>query len=451
MRERLRSLLNHSVVRKGASLAFLLYLSPIVGMILEITLIRVFSAGAVLDSFRALLTFMLMGQGVVTSQLLKYAVIPKLAQFRSRNQDREGLVFAFYFTLQVLLILSPILFIGMVLPEQMLQFLAPGFDAEIRSQSAHMVQVATCGFALLILMGAMTAILNFHGVFWGQPVATLILNSTILIAVLCFGYRATEPSSQFVLLEAATSLGLMCMLMLMSWQCIKIWNSTTPEGKAPSLKKTLYASLIVLLPQLILVAAELIKHLSVNRVLSELGEGSIVLYMLAFKLYMVGLLPVIAVVTIIFPDFSRLKTNTDDQQLAEKIKTGSLRIFLISGVASIVVWLLAPIMIDIISYLANLDVTRRDLVVEVYRAFLIFTPFSSLCIFYMESSYAFGRKKTVLTYSVINTSIIAFLMPVFGSQGALNVVYVYTWVQATCTVFFGLALYYSLKRAPLRV
>ena len=60
MRDRLRSLLNHSVVRKGASLAFLLYLSPIVGMILEITLIRVFSAGAVLDSFRALMTFMLM-------------------------------------------------------------------------------------------------------------------------------------------------------------------------------------------------------------------------------------------------------------------------------------------------------------------------------------------------------------------------------------------------------
>ena len=82
------------MVRKGASLALLLYLSPIVGMILEITLIRVFSAGAVLDSFRALMTFMLMGQGVVTSQLLKYALIPKLAQFRARNQDREGLVFA---------------------------------------------------------------------------------------------------------------------------------------------------------------------------------------------------------------------------------------------------------------------------------------------------------------------------------------------------------------------
>ena len=69
----------------------------------------------------------------------------------------------------------------------------------------------------------------------------------------------------------------------------------------------------------------------------------------------------------------------------------------------------------------------------------------------MESSYAFGRKKIVLTYSVINTAIIAFLMPVFGSLGALNVVYVYTWVQGVCTVIFGLALYYSLKRAPARV
>ena len=397
------------------------------------------------------MTFMLMGQGVVTSQLLKYAVIPKLAQFRARNQDREGLVFAFYFTMQVLVILSPILFIGLALPEQMLQFLAPGFDADIRSQSAHMVQVATCGFALLILMGAMTAILNFHGVFWGQPVATLILNSTILLAVLCFGYTANEPSTQFLLLEAATSVGLMCMLMLMSWQCIKIWNSTAPQGEAPSLKKTLYTSLFALLPQLILVAAELGKHLSVNRVLSELGEGSIVLYMLAFKLFMVGLLPVIAGVTIIFPDFSRLKTSTDDQQLADKISKGSLRIFLLSAAASGLVWLLAPIIINIISYFAHLEVTRRDIVVEVYRAFLLFTPFSSLCIFYMESSYAFGRKKIVLTYSVINTGIIAFLMPVFGSQGALNVVYVYTWVQALCTVFFGLALYYSLKRSPLRI
>ncbi|HAG97263.1 MAG: hypothetical protein CMK83_09655 [Pseudomonadales bacterium] len=451
MRDRLRKLTSHRVVRKGASLALLLYLSPIVGMILEITLIRVFSAGAVLDSFRALMTFMLMGQGVVTSQLLKYALIPKLAQFRARNQDREGLVFAFYFTMQVLLILSPILFIGLVLPDQMLQFLAPGFDAGIRSQSAHMVQVATCGFGLLIVMGAMTAILNFHGVFWGQPVATLILNSTILIAVLCFGYRASEPSTQFQLLELATSTGLLCMLLLMSWQCMKVWLRTYPQGEAPPLKHTLYTSLLALMPQLILVAAELGKHLSVNRVLSELGEGTIVLYMLAFKLFMVGLLPVIAVVTIIFPDFSRLKTSTDDQQLAAKISNGSLRIFLLSAAASVVIWLLAPIIIDIISFFANIELTARDLVVEVYRAFLLFTPFSSLCIFYMESSYAFGRKKIVLTYSVINTAIIAFLMPVFGSLGALNVVYVYTWVQGVCTVIFGLALYYSLKRAPARV
>ena len=63
MIERLRNLHKNAVFRRSVLLAFLLYLSPVMGMILELALIRVFSAGAVLDSFRALMTFMLMGQG----------------------------------------------------------------------------------------------------------------------------------------------------------------------------------------------------------------------------------------------------------------------------------------------------------------------------------------------------------------------------------------------------
>ena len=443
--ERLRNLHKNAVFRRSVLLAFLLYLSPVMGMILELALIRVFSAGAVLDSFRALMTFMLMGQGVITAQLLKYAVIPRLAEFRAQNKDREGLIFTLYFTGIVLFILSPVFWLGMFWPEVLLIKLAPGFSDELVHQSAGLVRVTTIGFMLTTVLGSMTAVLNFYGNFWGQPLSQLILNVTLLVAVLVFGNHLSQPE-QLSLLEISVGIGLVMMFALMASQCIKVWISTAQNTVKLDLMQALALSFVTLIPQLFIITSEIIKPLSVNRALSEVGVGSIVLYLFAFKLLMIGNLPIKAIVTVLFPDYSRMNGNVESALLQKKLVNGTLKIFALMSVASFVLWFIAPYIVSMLSLFANMTNEAVSKVTGVYRILLFFAPFASLGLFYVELAFAFNEKPLMIIYSITNTALIVILLPWFIHWDIEGVAMVYSMVQGSCMLALGAALYLQIQK-----
>lgn len=434
----------NGLLRKSLILTMLLYLSPVVGMLLEIVMIRVFTAGSVLDTFRALMTFMMMGQGVITSQLLKYALVPQLAQFRVENRDREGLHFALYFTGLVVCILSPVLVVGLVWPEQLLYFFAPGLDADLITMARGLVRVTATGFILLTIVGSMSAVMNFYGVFWGQPLGQVVSNLVILLAVYCFGAHAAFPEQQFGLLEISVGLGLVLMVLLMLWQCAKVWVHTAPASSSMNFLVQFRLSLVMLLPQLVIIAAEVIKPLAVNRTLSQIGVGSIALYLLAFRLQMIGNLPAKAMTTVLFPDLSRLKSEASSVVLMKRLAQGSWQVFILTALISVLLWFCAGLVVDLIAHFGKITVQQQNTVLALYQVFLLFSPFGALGLFYMETAFAYKQTGMVLVYSVINTALIVLVLPLAIAEGTLSVAVLYTVSQGICMMLLGIALFMKL-------
>lgn len=446
MKKSIEKLKANPLIRKSMGLTILLYLSPVIGMILEIVLLRMFSAGGVLDVFRALMTFMLMGQGVIASQLLKYAVVPQLADFRAKDQDREGLIFAMYFTLIVLSVLSPVVFVGLFHPESLLLMLAPGFSHELIREAAGLVQVTSFGFMLLTIVGSMSSVLHFYGIFWGQPLGQLLSNSITTIGVLIFGSVVVTYSGQFSLLKACIGIGLVVMLAIMIRQCLLIWKKTTPAKSGVNVVDSIKLACTLILPQLIIISAEIIKPIAVNRALSQVGVGSIALYLLAFRLQMIGYLPVQAIVTVLFPSLSRLKNEVTPAELLKKFVRGSMNILILTVMISGVLWFLADIIVLIIGYLANLAKYQEEVVINIYRIFLCMAPFSALGLYYMESAFAFKQVRLVVGYALINTAGILIALNVGVQYGPEGIAICYAVIQGVAMTGLGVMLYRALAK-----
>ena len=422
-----------------------MYMSPLVGIILELVMIRAFTAGGVVESFRALTTFMTVGQGVLTIQLLKYVLVPQLAKYHSEGRDREGLLFANHFTGFILLTLSPVLLYAVFQPEGLVRFLAPGFSSELVAESAQLARIAAVGLMLMILTGGISAVLNFHGVFWGQPLSQLLLNATIVMAILVGGHAAQSDSEKFFLLELSVSVGLGLMLALMLWQYLKVWRATDTRPGEYTSDVRLQGLLLAMLPQMVIIAAEITKPLVVNQTLSHLAQGSIVLYLLAFKLLMIGQLPIKAMVTVLFPSYSRLAADISPAQMASQVVKGGVRLFAVAAAIFLVLWVVAPLIIYVIAGLSNIPSSQESVLLDTFRVLVLFAPASALGLYFMETAFAFKKKAVVIGYCVISTAMLLLWLPRITSESPVAVAQAYAIVQAVSMSGLGVALYAALR------
>lgn len=435
-------LLRHHLFKKIFGLTVLLYLSPVVGLLVDVVFIRRFGAGEVMDLYRVLMSFVIMGNGLLSAQLFKFVVIPQLAKYKNDGQDGDGLRFAERFTAVVFVIILPIVCMGVFAPSVMLDFLAPGMAGAMTSQSLVLTQIATIGFAATTFVGALSSVLNFYGNFWGQPLGQILLNATVVAGLMLFGYGVENHGAQIELIGYAMASGIFLMVVVCVIPYLGIRKRCMQNGHSNhSLKTSFLVILPLLLPQFVLLGSEMYKPVLINRTLSYMDAGAVALYLLAYRLLMLGSLPVQSVLTVLFPNMASRNISEDAGAVLNRFVKVTTSLFVSTALCSAALYLFAHIIVMALSLLSDLDDDKADVLVRVYRLLLFFAPFGAIGNHFIQTAYASKLRSLVMAYSLGNVALLALFLPMSIGNGAEGVASIFVSVQSASFVVFGLVLY----------
>jgi peptidoglycan biosynthesis protein MviN/MurJ (putative lipid II flippase) len=434
----IKDLTRHPLFNKIFGLTILLYLSPAFGLLLDIIFIRVIGAGEVMDVFRILMAFMILGNTVIAQQLFKYVVIPKLSQYCAEGKDSECITFTHHFMAFIMLLLIPVLFYGVIYPQHILAFLAPGLSTEAFVQAIPLMQIIIVGFVCTTLAGAVSALLNFYGNFWAQPLGQILINVAVVIGLILFGYNAAffEDAYQMIGLSLMVGIGVMTALTLFLYAQI-----ANVKGKSFKLQPLTFALIILplIIPQMLMLASELMKPIVINRTLSTMEAGSAAIYMLGFKLLMLAAIPTRSFLTVFFPSMSNQTTAETKEFIMKSFLVMSLRLFIVSIAIAVMCYIFADVIIGIISYLSNLEIKKADNLLAIFKIFLIFIPFAALGNYFIQQAYAVHKRWLVMAYSLINITAFAIILPTFNGQTIEMVTWAFVIIQSVSFMTLGVS------------
>lgn len=396
--------------RKAAVLTGLMYLSPVIGLLLDNILARSFGVNTALDFFRLVTSFLMLGTGLVAGTLLKYAIIPQLARAKAANDMAGGLRFVIAITAHVFLLMIPMILCGLLKPDWLLSLLGPGLP--IIPEAHTMVQVAAIGFAFMIVSSAGASLLQFYGTFWTQPAAQVVLNSTLMVVILAFAHQAVTLSEQLQILTWGLTTGLIAWLGLFAFMLGRLWRQhfrNTGKNPSPqSWRENVLLAAVALAPQLLIMGCEIFKNIAINRALSFGEPGSLALYTFAFKLLMLVSLPIMAITTILFPRTASnhatgISNHKQDQQQLYALVSVAL-------IITLVLWMVAPVLISILFGLAKLSATEFTKLVEGFRILIWMAPASAAALVISNQCYAMHQRWPILAYYILLTSTLALLL-----------------------------------------
>lgn len=427
--------------RKAAGLMALMYLSPAVGLLLDNILARSFGVGSTLDIFRLVTTFMLLGVGLVAGTLLKYAIIPELAKAKAANDIRGGLMFVLILVLLVFALMLPMIITGIFAPQWMLHFLGPGLP--ITPEAYTLIQVATLGFAFMILLSAGGAVLQFYGSFWAQPMGQLALNLGLMLVVLVFAVNVTTPAAQLKILTCGLALGIFGYVMIFCFLLAKLWRKNLRAeilGQSSHSSNNTWASMLkvaflALVPQMLIMGSEIIKNIATNRALSYAEPGSLALFTFVAKLLMMVSLPVIAITTILFPQDA--KDHATGLQAAQQTIKQLNHLFIVTMVIACGLFLLAPFVLYILFGLAQLTQKDFEALTTAFRILIWLAPASAVSLYITNQYYARHLRGRILIFYVLHIGTIC----AFISTGWANHLYTLCGLLVGCQILFTLLLW----------
>lgn len=441
--QKLYALRHNHTARKGVTLTALLYLSPAVGLLLDNILVRYFGVGITVDTFRLITSFMLLSTGLVANILLKYALIPELAHYKAKNDLRGGLRFVTVFTILTLLLLTPLVGLGLLRPDMLLGFLGPGL--QVGAEAYLLVRIACISFVLIIISGSFIAVLQFYATFWGQPIGQFLLNSTILIAVLLFAGTVTTSAQELYLLAYSLLAGAVAMLSLTSFMILHLWLRTLryiiaekTNIQQQSIKALVRSSLLILLPLLVIMLVGMFNSLLVNRTISYMDVGSITIYNYAFKLLMLGHLPLMAFITVLFPDIA--KAHAANQNISESLKKRSLILLGMGMSFAVILSFSADIIVYVAFGLSNFTEAEHMALVNVFRILIWNLPAGALVLFLVESLYAQKRLAVIFAYMISYTAILYSLLLYAAPYDLTGISTAYV-----CSTWISLAILGAMK------
>lgn len=176
----------------GASsqVAFGILVSRLAGLLRERLTGHFFGISGVADAFRAAIRIPnllnnLFGEGVLSASFVTvYAKLRATAQ----DEDAEDTAAAVFAILGLLC--SVLVVLGVILTPWLIDVIAPGFTADVRVLTIHLVRILFPATGLLVMSAWCLGVLNSHRRFLLSYMAPVAMNATIITALLVFGPRS---------------------------------------------------------------------------------------------------------------------------------------------------------------------------------------------------------------------------------------------------------------------
>jgi len=186
-------MVNRDTVANASSKLFLLsLLSPLAGILVEISLANTFGSSALVDAYRVSFLLLMFGTQLFFGQLVTGVLVPLIADYNSRGKEQEGWQVAFSTAAAIVLIALPGVVFVVAKPEILQQLLGPGLTEEAALQAQLMLRFFAIVFVIYIWTGVINGLLHSYHVFWVQPVGQLITNVTLVCLVILAGRSMQE-------------------------------------------------------------------------------------------------------------------------------------------------------------------------------------------------------------------------------------------------------------------
>ena len=168
-------------------------LSRIIGLIRNRVFAHYFGTSAAADAFNAAFRIPNFLQNLFGEGVLSASLIPVYAGLRAGGRTREAAAVATAVASLLGLVVSLLVLAGVLLAPWLIDLIAPGFEGEKRELTVRLVRILFPGAGLLALSAWCLGVLNSHRLFFLSYVAPVLWNAAIIVALVLFGNRRTQP------------------------------------------------------------------------------------------------------------------------------------------------------------------------------------------------------------------------------------------------------------------
>lgn len=207
-----------NLVRAISAIGSMTMLSRVFGFARDILIANFLGAGAVADAFVVAFRFPNLFRRLFAEGAFAAAFVPMF----SRSLEGDGADVAKRFAEQAFSVLAAVLFVFVVVVEiampWLMPFLAPGFD-EVPGKMEMATEYSRIAFPYLLfisLVALQSGVLNAYGKFTAAAAAPVLLNITLIAALLAFG--GSDEESGRALVWGVFAAGIVQFVWL-AWHC----------------------------------------------------------------------------------------------------------------------------------------------------------------------------------------------------------------------------------------
>ncbi len=207
-----------NLVRAISAIGSMTMLSRIFGFVRDILIANFLGAGAVADAFVVAFRFPNLFRRLFAEGAFAAAFVPMF----SRSLEGEGPATARVFAEQAFSVLAVVLFVFVAIFEiampWLMPFLAPGFD-QVPGKMEMATEYSRIAFPYLLfisLVALQSGVLNAFGKFSAAAAAPVLLNITLIVALLGFG--GSDEESGRALVWGVFAAGIVQFIWL-AWHC----------------------------------------------------------------------------------------------------------------------------------------------------------------------------------------------------------------------------------------
>ncbi|MEW6526769.1 MAG: murein biosynthesis integral membrane protein MurJ [Spirochaetota bacterium] len=176
-----KSLFNTIMVATG------IFLSRIAGLIRDRVFAHYFGNSDAADAFRAAFRIPNFLQNLFGEGVLSASFIPVYAKLLAEKKFDQATKLAQTIAGILSLVISSLVFIGILITPLLIDIIAPGFHGEKRELTILLVRIFFPGAGILVFSAWCLGILNSHGKFFLSYSAPVLWNIIIIITLLFFG------------------------------------------------------------------------------------------------------------------------------------------------------------------------------------------------------------------------------------------------------------------------
>ncbi len=416
-----------SLARAGLIVSSAFLVSRILGYVRVVVIANAFRP-AELDAFFAAfripdLIFQLVAAGALSSALIPIVS----ALFTTHERARAWRVVSTVINLMLigLLVLAVVLF---VLAPVVVPIITPGFEGAKLDKTIELTRIMLLSPIFLAMGAVATSVLNAGGRFAAPAVAPIVYNLAIIGGALILG-----PSLGVQGLALGVVLGSLGHLLVQVRPLARMGFRYTPRIDAGDTQAR--KALILMTPRAIGLGVTQITFIVVTALASQLGEGAVTDFNLAFALLQIPLGIIgVPLGIVVLPSLSREAAVGREPAFASLL-TRALRllVYVMVPIAVLTAVLRQPI-VEILFGGGNIDQADLDLIAITLVGFVIGLTAHALIAVLARAFYARQDTATPVAAAVgavaVNSTLAVVLVGPFGLPGIAVAIAVAAWLEA---------------------